>query len=244
MDDEIKNLPPAKDRIINVRFKRPNHVYDDKDPFWVGYDEQPLKVLNRQRLVDYTSSGAIAMMSREIAQIDSELARLKEMFGSMDKIEVNSDGSPGGLITCHGTASTHFSYAKAFLKTILEQEQLSDDGKDFILLMAGEFFQAGFNIGANNGISDLWKSRAYASDAFKARANNPKKLFLQNEARRLAKELWEADSDKEITTGKMAELIAQHLLTRFPGHPVPGNQSIRRWINDIKPEWASNPGRQ
>ena len=62
--------------------------------------------------------------------------------------------------------------------------------------MAGEFFQAGFNIGANNGISDLWKSRAYASDAFKARANNPKKLFLQNEARRLAKELWEADSDK------------------------------------------------
>ena len=66
MDDEIKNLPLLRIGLSMSDSNAQIMFMMTKTRFWVGYDEQPLKVLNRQRLVDYTSSGAIAMMSREI----------------------------------------------------------------------------------------------------------------------------------------------------------------------------------
>lgn len=70
---------------------------------------------------------------------------------------------------------------------------------------------------------------------------------MKEEARQIAKELWAADTEKELFIGEVADLVINELhakLDKETAKKIPKtNATMRKWIRPVAPGYATDPGR-
>jgi hypothetical protein len=71
---------------------------------------------------------------------------------------------------------------------------------------------------------------------------NAAKATVQDRARTLASEVWQADTDQEFRLKDMAGLV-KDVLKREGREDLPSLERIKKWIKPVAPAYASNPGR-